>query len=945
MFKRLSLLSKVIFLFLWLSPLTAYSFESWVKTGGPLGGLGYDVRIDPANKNIMFVTDNYSGVNKSTNAGATWFKSNSGIDTKDGSTKDSVPIFSLTIDPNNSNRIWAGTFVAGVNFGVFRTDDGGTTWARRVNGISLEGDEDELVFRGFTIQQGNSNIVYVMAEVTTSIQGREFRRVKGRIYKTTDGGENWTKIWQGDNLARYLIINPDNSNILYASTGIFDREGYNSDCANGVSGGVGVLKSTDGGSTWSQINNGLTDLYVGSLRMHPSNPGILFAATGNGACSGLYDNNIVSGLFKTTDSGNTWTKVIGNDIMTTVNFSPSNHNIIYAGSAVAFYRSEDGGNTWGSYQMSEEVWGPAGIRAGFPIDAVVDPDNPLTLYTNNYGGGVFKSTDGAQTWLSWSKGYTGAEIHDVEISRGNSSLVYAIGRSGPFKSNNSGEDWIGIANGSAAGFAEWYSIKQKYGNANIILIADEHQGGILRSTDGGNDFAEVLRHPFADASNPNKRQGFKALSFSPSNPQIVYAGLAKDRSKIDSSPPLGIAIYKSIDSGATWSAKASIIDGKNINAIIIHSTNPDVVYAATTSGVFKTTNGADTWTQLSSLGNRDIRSFAIDFSDPQIIYAGEENGGVWKTTDGGTTWAGPKNTGFSSGNPSIRGIVIDPNNTSIIYAGDWTSGVCKSVNGGETWSPFPDSAMSGLSTRAIKDLAISFDGTVLYASTQGEGVFRNSLSKDTASPTISSTSPDNNAKDIANNTSITATFSEAMDSSTINTSSFTLNGSAISGTVSYDSATMTAAFTPSADLASNITYTAAITTGVKDSAGNNMASNYTWSFTTKTSSSSGGGGGGGCFIATAVFGSYSDPHVQVLIDFRNKYLLTNPPGKAFVNLYYKVSPHLTDYIRGHEILRYVLRQILTSTTYGIKYPKRALLISLFTIITVITLRIRKSKRL
>ena len=137
----------------------------------------------------------------------------------------------------------------------------------------------------FTIQKGNSNIVYAQSEVVTSKQGREFAMVKGRGYKTTDGGESWQLIWEGDNLARYLIIDPANSEVLYMSSGIFDREAYNSDCKNNSSGGVGVLKSIDGGETWSSINNGLTDLYVGSLRMHPSNSKILFAATGNNACS------------------------------------------------------------------------------------------------------------------------------------------------------------------------------------------------------------------------------------------------------------------------------------------------------------------------------------------------------------------------------------------------------------------------------------------------------------------------------------------------------------------------------------------------------------------------------------------------------------------------------------------------------------------------------------
>src|SRR3972149_278995 len=231
--------------------------QAWVRLGGPPGGLGYDIRMRPDNPDIMYVTDAFSGVHVSRDGGRTWTPSNEGIDGRAGLSSDAIPVFSLTIDPNNYDILWVG--LQGQR-GIYRSVDGGRSWERMDRGIH---NDFGITIRGFAVEPGNSNVVYAAGELDSYAwsgkpkRGVFFDLVKGVIYKTTDGGLQWKEIWRGDNLARYVWIDPTNHNTLYASTGIFDREAANSDPAAGSPGGVGVIKSLDGGLTWNSMNAGL----------------------------------------------------------------------------------------------------------------------------------------------------------------------------------------------------------------------------------------------------------------------------------------------------------------------------------------------------------------------------------------------------------------------------------------------------------------------------------------------------------------------------------------------------------------------------------------------------------------------------------------------------------------------------------------------------------------
>jgi photosystem II stability/assembly factor-like uncharacterized protein len=683
--------------------------SSWVRTGGPLGGLGYDVRMRPDNTNVMYVTDAKAGVHMSTDGGQTWFPSNQGITTRSGESGDIIPVFCLTIDPHDYDAIWIGTQDIR---GIFKSTDGGRTWVEKDHGVT---ETMGITFRGFTVDPRSSDIVYAAAELASWVwageprSGREFDMTKGVIYKTTNGGESWTAVWRGDNLARYIWIDPGNPDTVYVSTGIFDREAANSVPGARIPGGVGILKSTDGGQTWTQANDGLGNLYVGTLFLHPQDPAVLLAGTGNNQ---YYDGQ---GVYLSVNGGASWQQTLPGDNINAVEFALSNPQIAYAGSAQAVYRSADAGRTWQKVCGGADGWGPPGVRAGFPIDFQVDPQHPDRLFANNYGGGNFLSVDGGRTWTVASKGYTGAQVRDVAVDPADGTRIYAAARSGLFVSADAGDDWDGLSYPPFSSL-EWYAIAIDPTDSRHVLAANNWNSRLLESHDRGLTFHAVSGDPGANRS-------WRAIAFAPSEPTTVYAGTSAYYSAGTFADQMAAAgIYVSRDGGLTWTPANDTVSGNaNVIDLAVDRNDSRTVYAATgNQGLLKTTDGGQSWRRINQglSASPTALSVTIHPTNPSTLYAGLGAGGLYRSWNSGDTWqAVPAGLNPEA---SISDILFDPTDSQRVYMADKFSGVYRSDNGGTIWAPIND----GLRVRAVNALAISSDGRHLYAATEGEGIFR-----------------------------------------------------------------------------------------------------------------------------------------------------------------------------------------------------------------------------
>ena len=185
----------------------------------------------------------------------------------------------------------------------------------------------------------------------------------------------------------------------------------------------------------------------------------------------------------------------------------------------------------------------------------------------------------------------------------------------------------------------------------------------------------------------------RSLAIARNNPALIYAGID------------GSGVFKSTNGGETWSNTLANTDANSyVRALAIDPTTPMTVYAAregTGAGIFKTTDGGASW---RSGNNLDVATLAINPTNPNIIYAGLH--GVFKTTDGGGNWSevGIKN-GMSS-ETTLLTLAIDPVNPNIIYAPADIRGVevvYKSANGGESWGAFHLNSFSGFVTSLAID--------------------------------------------------------------------------------------------------------------------------------------------------------------------------------------------------------------------------------------------------
>ncbi|MFT4771581.1 MAG: photosystem II stability/assembly factor-like uncharacterized protein, partial [Cryomorphaceae bacterium] len=267
------------------SPWDAKNFEGLkMRSVGPafMAGRIADIAIHPDDESTWYVAVGSGGVWKTENAGTTW-----------STIFDDQSVFStgcITIDPNNPSTVWLGTGEnvggrhVGYGDGIYRSADGGKKW----NNMGLKASEH---ISKIIVHPSNSNVVMVAVQGPLWSSGGE----RG-FYKTTDGGESWTRTLGNDEWTGVtdIAIDPRNPDHLYAAT--WDRHRTIAAYMGGGP-GTGLHRSTDGGDTWEELKEGLPGGNMGKigLAISPQNPDVLYAA--------IELNQREGGVYQSTDKG------------------------------------------------------------------------------------------------------------------------------------------------------------------------------------------------------------------------------------------------------------------------------------------------------------------------------------------------------------------------------------------------------------------------------------------------------------------------------------------------------------------------------------------------------------------------------------------------------------------------------------------------------------------
>lgn len=529
----------------------------------------------------------------------------------------------------------------------------------------------------------------------------------GGIWKSTNSGINWFPLTDHEvSLSMGAIaIDPTNTNIVYAGTG----EATYSGCSYY---GRGLLKSTDAGATWINYTTGLpSSTYFSRIKIRPNNSSQLLAALGN------------SGLYRSTNGGQSWTQIVSGRIDDVV-FSSSGDTAFAIGGTGGLRRSINGGANFSAFG--------SGLTTGTRTHFDIALSNPAFMYAAVYSStvNIYKSSDYGATWASLStptdfQNQTSQAWYDlyVRINPKNHLKVY-VGMIDVYRSTN-GTNFTNITNGYSGGNVH---VDQHYLffhplQENTFIICND--GGIWQTQNNGDTFVNLnqnltLTQFYRIASSPfnssrilgGTQDNGTQQTYSSLNWAAAYGGDGGEVcfNPFDANYILGETqnggIFRTTNSGASWGSSTTGINMSEsvswIAPIIAHPTVSGTFYTAR-QRVYQTTNNGSSWTAISGNvnGTSPIREMTISKSNSLIMFA-TSGSQVFKSTDGGLNWSN-----VTSGLPSrtITSVNIypsEPNEVFLTFSGFGTQKIYKSTNGGTTWYAISN----GLPDTPVNDLYI-----------------------------------------------------------------------------------------------------------------------------------------------------------------------------------------------------------------------------------------------
>ncbi|MGH9727244.1 MAG: VPS10 domain-containing protein [Candidatus Acidiferrales bacterium] len=648
------------------------------------------------------------GVWKTVNAGITWSPISDRF-FKTGS------VGSIAVSESNPNIIYVGMGEACLRSnishgdGVYKSTDGGKTWRN----IGLR---DTSQIGKVLIDPRNPDLVYVAAI------GHPYGPNEERgVFRSEDGGQTWKKIlFVNDKTgAADLVADPRDPRIMYASTWQVLRMPWDID---EVGPGSGIYKTTDGGDTWTRLVDGLpkTDMGKIGLTASPMDSRRVWATIGG-------DDG---GIYRSDDAGKTWQLLNGSFEMHSRQYyyghifaDPQQLDTVYTFSSKDFYKSTDGGKTWGRIQTPH----------GDYHDLWIDPHDDQRMVNGNDGGATV-TFDGGKSWSSENNQPT-AQFYTVRTDNSFPYRIYGAQQDNTTVSISS--DASAGGRGAGPGAASGPAFEQVGGGESGYVVPDLQDSniiyagaywGLLTRFDRRTGIARnITVWPDYPGGRTGSQQKYRfqwtfPIAETPVDPGVIYAG--------------GNVVFKSTDQGASWQPISTDLTRNDkirenggrledvyctVFTIAASPVDKNTIWAGSDDGLIHVTrNGGKTWSNVTPEGIQPwtrINIIEASSHDPSTAYAAvnryqmdDFRPYIYRTHDYGKTWKLIVN-GIPSGT-FVRTVRQDPARPELLFAGTET-GVYVSFDEGGQWR----SLQLNLPVVPVTDLTVK--NSDLIASTQG----------------------------------------------------------------------------------------------------------------------------------------------------------------------------------------------------------------------------------